>query len=404
MVRKKATTRKKPMASKASKKVQIQSRPNPFRSKRLLVAFVVALAAVGTIQLIRSYALPGYSFPLPPNVDTKDVLVEYSRMGANRLELKNNRLYHYNMPLLIRLMRNGELTCNNGTDDTVNTAVLSSNEVNRIKRKVDELGLKSLPGLVTPGDDKLVVINSESITLYSESGEVEKSVEVPSQFEKPAQFRAVEQFLRQECQRASSRKDLKDVPTTRRLRSIPQQASGVSGTVSNLLFPKVAAKWGPGHNASTTKGEDIHMWNVNSHRNNIRKPLYGFPGCMRISARRWSVAMGKGSTASNSNMHHGPFMELMTQECKSSPTFGGENVGFVEWYHGAGSIEDASLIIWNALMNSSGHRANIEGDFTRFGVGIAYYDLTPEIKNGYWRLYVTQHFARCDWGNCALYK
>lgn len=391
------------MASKAGKKVQIQPRSNPFRSKRLLVAFVAVLATVGTIQLIRSYALPGYTFPLPPSVDAKDVMVEYSRMGATSLELKNNRLYHYNMPLLVRLMRNGELTCNNGTDDTVNVAVLSGNEVNRIKRRIDELGLKSLPRLVAPEIDELVVINSETITLFSESGEVEKSVEVPGQFDKPLQFRAVENLLRQECQRATLRKDLKEIPTTRSLNGIPENSKG--GGVSNLMFPKVEAKWGPGHNSSTTKGEDIHMWNVNSHRKNIGKPLYGFPGCMRISARRWSVPMAQRAIANAEKPEHGPFVKLMEEECKTKPTFSGENIAYVIKAHGAGSIEDVALILWNAFMESTkGHRENIEGNFTRFGVGIAYYDLTPEIRNGYWALFVVQHFARCDWGNCALYK
>jgi hypothetical protein len=115
-------------------------------------------------------------------------------------------------------------------------------------------------------------------------------------------------------------------------------------------------------------------------RINYSRTAYGLSGlqhieCLNSVAEGWAQSMAKSQI-----LNHNPnFTTQIDSSCGSNWTKVAENVG-----SGGDSVS-----IFNAFMNSAGHKANILNPaFTKMGVG-AYYD-----SNG--KLWITQLFANCS--------
>jgi hypothetical protein len=148
---------------------------------------------------------------------------------------------------------------------------------------------------------------------------------------------------------------------------------GVAGLVLAFLaltLTAVVSLASPASAASPTD-EQGFVDKINQERTsrNLRPLIFDLK--IRDVARAWSDQM-----ASSGNFVHNP---NYSKQIPSGWTRAAENIAW-------GSGTNATVaVLHQALMNSSGHRANILGDFTRVGVGVT-------VSGG--KMWVTQNFGK----------
>ena len=147
-------------------------------------------------------------------------------------------------------------------------------------------------------------------------------------------------------------------------------AAGLLITLLTLTLTAVVSLASPVSAASPTD-EQGFVDKINQERTSRGKRPLIFDVQIRDVARAWSDQM-----ASTGNFVHNP------NYSKQIPTGWTQAAENIAW----GSGSNASVaVIHQALMNSSGHKANILGDFTRVGVGVT-------VRDG--KMWVTQNFGK----------
>ena len=116
---------------------------------------------------------------------------------------------------------------------------------------------------------------------------------------------------------------------------------------------------------------------INAHRTSIGLAKLNWSGVMADQARGHSEAMADGRV----NFSHDGF-SARVDAIKKEITIGGagENVA-MNW----GSTDPVGVAV-SGWLNSTGHKANIEGDYDLTGVGVA--------KSSEGKYYLTQIFAK----------
>lgn len=118
--------------------------------------------------------------------------------------------------------------------------------------------------------------------------------------------------------------------------------------------------------------EAEEMSRINAHRGAIGAPGLAASACLGGAAREWAQAMAGAGSISHSDL-----AALVGRHCDPGWEILGENVG----------VGPNDAAIFDAFLNSPGHRANIED--RRFGsVG------TGAVRTADGRLFVTQLFAK----------
>jgi uncharacterized protein YkwD len=120
--------------------------------------------------------------------------------------------------------------------------------------------------------------------------------------------------------------------------------------------------------------EDAFVSKINAERAKVGLAALKVCDQVRTVARNWSTTM-----AANNNFVHNP---NYASQMPSGWTRAGENIAW-----GSGTYANASSL-HTSLMNSSGHRANILGDFTHVGVGVVKEANSPV------EMWVTQNFGK----------
>jgi uncharacterized protein YkwD len=145
----------------------------------------------------------------------------------------------------------------------------------------------------------------------------------------------------------------------------------VQNPVPGLLYPDQDA-------------EANQYWNINNARVSIGLAPLTRSNCMDTAARKWAQWM-----AVQDKLHHSPIATIVEAECGTGWwAILGENVG----------VGGNSESIFQAFMNSPGHRANIlRSEYQRAGVGAFRY---TKPGTNIEKLWVTQLFVRCQ-GSCA---
>lgn len=148
-----------------------------------------------------------------------------------------------------------------------------------------------------------------------------------------------------------------DLPSMRTLRTSPRILFVTAVMLLTLLAP-TAADAAPPYEAS----EQQFLKLMNADRKAAGRGRLAASPDVATVARNWSKRM-----AADNNLRHNPNVsEQLTVEW----TRWGENVGWAS--NGTnGSLESVVKRLHNGFLESSGHRANILGDFNQVGVGVA---------------------------------
>jgi uncharacterized protein YkwD len=144
------------------------------------------------------------------------------------------------------------------------------------------------------------------------------------------------------------------LPTTTR----PHARTAWIVLISTLLT-MMTLGLGTGTAGAATPDDERAFWElVNSARGSSGLAPLAFDPAAAVIAREWSNTMAMGN-----NLHHNPDLaSQVSSRVTTSWTRIGENVGVG---YAVGSLHDA-------FMASTGHRANILGDYNRVGVGVVY--------------------------------
>lgn len=142
---------------------------------------------------------------------------------------------------------------------------------------------------------------------------------------------------------------------------------------------------GPASAASATDEQDF-VTRINQERTSRGKPALTVCAGMVNVARAWSDH--EANRNARETMGHNP---SYSSQIPAGWRSAAENLAW-----GSGSSATVA-VLHQALMNSSGHKANILGDFTHIGVGV-----TLTGSGSTLQMYVTQNFAKYPSGTgCA---
>ncbi len=361
-------TKRKP----SSKKFVIKK---PWHKQPLFFAVLFAIIA-GGILLFKNYALT-------PSVLTgaNDLVLEKTITPGAVKEIKDaNGVITELVPTTqVRLYGNGLLVCGQSNTPELTQTTLSSGKLNDLVSKVRAKGFETLPKQIDNRTGNVARLHSEDLTLNL-SNKTYKSQYYSGT--KSAAFADIEQLLNEACAQAANKKPIRQqqLPVLNALKLSVNTNSkrpivdNLLGSLNNFVFKRVFAEYFNQHD------EDIQYNDINAQRGGRQRS-----GCLTNSARAWSQSMGDRHT-----LEHGDWQSRLSNYCGGNWTIRGENVGTTSGcdYYGD---ETCSQTVFNAFMNSDGHRANIQD--ARFNyVGVGVYRKTDG------SIWVTQDFAGCNSG------
>ncbi len=201
---------KKTGGPKATQKSTVKFKgKSQFSKKRYAIIFVAVFAMVGAALLLRSFASP-------VNEGSEIIdnsIIDYTISGATIANISSNSSISLNrVPVQVRLMKDGQLICNNGTGDSVNTVQLTADQSQAIHdTTVRLLGHVSQRFVGIPTDGGQVSVNPISIGVSDGNGHYTQSVTVDAAAQKPPAFQAVETYLRAQCIKATIHSDLSKI-------------------------------------------------------------------------------------------------------------------------------------------------------------------------------------------------
>lgn len=345
--------------------------------KNLKVYLIIVFAIIGALAIAGIFAQSNsknYSLKVPI-VNTVISLENEKPLVISKD--KNGRIKYESRGKSINVTTAGTIYCIPENDGAVKIAEISQNQLNnttkQIKNNRPTAGTTEQKGLRTS------VGNKKQLQFTEEDG----SKTIEGNLTQPAGGLAVtEKILDQICSTATKTIPDSQVPvfTPNEVNTKEFLQSSARSPLS-YISPKVSAASAPTI-SRTVESHQINSINYERGKRGLQKLAKS--ECLTKAARKWSTNM-----AIVNKLYHSSLANNVEAECgRDWWQKLGENVGM--------SADSAQ--VFQAYMNSPGHRANIlDKAYQRVGVGAAYY---KHPNSPYTILWTTHLFAQCI-GSCA---
>lgn len=359
-----------------------------FFTSRKIILFLVGFAVIGSLIVIVR-AATSVSNEL---YTSSNLAYSYSSGGATTVERNNNgEIISYSRPRSIDISKDGYLYCTPPNKADVTYRELTAQE----KKYLSEDLFYTRPTVAIDLSSDVSFI-ADKPTLYIDGFTAGLNGASYSESDYPKIVKAASEYLEQLCDSPGA-----PIPSGDSLNIILSRAETKAGEwyqpVAELLAPKVYAGGQPSPSGVNYFGVNTdheayqHVLLANARKSN-GMPATQATSCLNSAARDWTVVMVNLTYIKHSN----PINKLPEKYCGGGWTKLGENVGVVGLVkpNDKSASELASQTVFNAFMNSPGHRANIlDRQFTHHGIG-SY--TSPDGK----RVFITQTF----WQGKALPK
>lgn len=345
-------------------------------SKGRKIVFILLFVAIGTLIVGNSFArqTTDYKLDQPTELsvlslsDNKPTVISKDSRGKVSYESRSKS---------VNITTEGMVYCTPEDNGQIKIARITSRQLSKLLDEVTRTGID--PKDTLQADEATVISNTKMLQVSLDND----PVKVATNRSKPsAKFKQIENTIQQLCKNAQEVIPDNAVPVftpSSDVIEIDPPSTGFN------LISKVSAGGeapaGPQFNAAV---EDDQIRLINHERKIRGIGLLGKSNCLTTAARKWSRHM-----ALVNNLYHSQLQQSVESECGTGWWRKiGENVG---------KSQD-SAGVFQAYMNSPGHRANIlDNTFQRVGVGAAYY---KHPSSSWTILWTTQLFAACQ-GSCA---
>ncbi|MCA9342744.1 CAP domain-containing protein [Candidatus Saccharibacteria bacterium] len=366
---------KKPKQSKNPKFIKLL-----LQNKILL--FLLGFAVIGSLIVIVR-AATSVSEEL---YTSSNLAYSYSTGGAISVDRNNNgEVTSYTRPRAIDVSKDGYLYCTPADMADITYRALTRQEQDYLS---GDLFYTRPTVTVDPSEDGPFIADEPTIYIDGFNSQLNGSSYAQSDYYELVKKSA--EHLEQLCSVPGEA-----IPSGDSLNIILSQASAEQGEwyqpVAELLAPKAFAGGQPSPSGVNYFGINAdfetyqHLLMANTRKSN-GIPATQATSCLNTAARAWTVVMVNLTYIKHSN----PISDLPVKYCGDGWTKLGENVGVVglQKPNDKASSELSSQAVFNAFMNSPGHKANIlDRQYTHHGIG-AY--TTSDGK----RVFVTQTFWR----------
>lgn len=361
---------------------QSKNKKNP-NIKKLQLVVIVLIALIGMLALTGIFAQSSkgdYSLKVPTE-QTAISLSDNRPLVATKDD--SGRITYESRGKSINVTTSGTVYCTPPNDGDIKVATISDKQLTETIKQLDNNRLTD--GLQK--NDKLTATVGDNTKLQLSDSSKPTTIEGNTN-QTPESITNAEQALDLICSQATTTIPSSQAPafvpkssnSTEYTPASPQSwlrhlvpTASAGGTTPTVVEPRLAPEV-----------EADHINRANQERRNRNLTLMGKSDCLTKAARTWSRQMAIVDT-----LYHSPLVQTVETECgRDWWRKIGENVGY--------GPDTASL--FQAYMNSPGHRANIlDPAFQRIGVGANYY----QHPNKTWTvLWTTQLFAACQ-GSCA---
>ena len=387
--------------------VNIQSSKFKLRP-RVSIIIIALVALVGGYFLIKSFASSIY--PTGAN----DIVLEKTTEMNQVYHKADKTIYS---PLDAVVYGNGTLVCGNDSPNKSagSTTTLTSDQMSSLIDQVLKTGFKQLPTqIVNPNSGKTRLGSYTSISLNLTTG-----TQSVSYFGgvKPTAFTEVEKLIKKQCQSANSPVDPAKLNNVK-LPQIsfvkkPSALQRAETYLRNSFSPKAFALW------LSTGDESNQLTSVNAQRAAVGLNQLPQSACLTMIASNWAQHMSSVNTLEHDTAANGgsffadPSIVNTCSGIGSSWTTIGENVGVTSGCENVYGGDSCSQGIFNAFMNSCGHKANILSETFNLGandtctsIGAVNSQPWDVIGMGAYRdtigkLWIVQDYVECNNHNCG---
>ncbi len=338
------------------------------RTQKFIVIAVVAIVGLATLRFLSAQSAKQ---SLNLNLPTEKVALSISDekpMAVSRDE--SGKLVYESRGKSVDVTASGTVYCTPEGNGEVTAAQITQEEVDKILTDVKSKNPEATAA--DASDIKTSVGNNKQLILADDG-----STDVLVGDQNNEALKQAEQILEAVCDRTNQTVPAEAVPVM-----TPDDSNKPTSTLNSRfsVIPKASAAGG-------TTGQAIEQDQINRINNERRArglPILGRSECLTIAARKWTNYMATTNVLSHSNLV-GP----VENNCGANWWQRiGENVGY----------GGDSATIFNAYMNSKGHRENIlRPEYQRVGVGAMTY---KHPANPWVLVWTTQLFAQCK-GACA---
>ncbi|MBA3758191.1 hypothetical protein H0X10_00980 [Candidatus Saccharibacteria bacterium] len=366
--KKRATTSKKTI--KSTKKVQFPA--TDLRNPRTLL-FAVSFAVVGVFLLLQASAKPallaGPDEVVAAYYDSKPTLITQAEGGSAVYE-------SYTASYLV--LGDGTLLCDDGNQEGfVQTGQLGLGEVKNLHQEIRDLKLEGLPNETGVAGQEALISTHEGFVINGDGKSNAFSVHAGAA--KPDKLAKMQAKILSRCEKATTREQ-RGKTKEFRLPTAAASTQSVLQRFSEVLVPKVAAQ--PPDPVSVESNYATNIFNLtNQRRASLGIYQYQRRGCMNELANLQAKRQAEQNKLYHNSNLVNEFLYVCNKEGATSNNWRsvGENC--------SQDPNNNSQAIFNAYVNSSGHRANLDHR-THTRTGSAAY---RNQKNNY--IYSTQVFA-----------
>lgn len=348
-----------------------------FFTKKVRIVAIIVVAIIGTLTITGLFAQSNrndYSLKLPTKQATISLTNEKPLIVTKE---SNGQVKYESRGKSINVTSTGTIYCIPENDGAVKIAELTQDQLSQAISQVQS----SKPTAGTTEQKKPEASVGRTKKLQISESNSPKTVE--GSISQPAEgLVSAEKILDQLCSSATKTIPDSQVPvfTPERINK-PEFKQSSTGSILSYITPKVSAG---GIRTIAPEVEDDQIRLINNERRIHGLQQLGKSDCLTKAARTWSFHMAIVNT-----LYHSSLVQNIEIECGTG------------WWQKLGenvSTGGTSAEVFQAYMNSPGHRANIlDGAYQRVGVGANYY----QQPNSPWNvLWTTQLFARCM-GSCA---
>lgn len=346
-------------------------------SKRRKIVFILLFVAVGTLIIGNTFAkqTTDYSLDQPTELsvlslsDNKPTVLSKDANGKVSYESRSKS---------VNITTEGIVYCTPEDNGQIKIARLTSRQLSRLLDEVSRTGID--PKDTSEEDATTIISNTKTLQISQDSDPITSTT---SRSKPSAKFKQAENTIQQLCKNATEIIPDNAVPVFTPSSDVVETDPPTTGF--NFIPKAAAGGEAPAEPQFSSAVEDDQIRLMNHERRIRGIGLLGKSNCLTTAARKWSRHMA----LVNTGPHHSIIQQSVESECGSGWWRKiGENVG---------QSQD-SAGVFQAYMNSPGHRANIlDNAYQRVGVGATYY---KHPGNSWTILWTTQLFAACQ-GSCA---
>lgn len=358
----KSTVRKKSTNSK-NKNLSLTTKiSNKVRQKYVFI-FIVLFAFVGVYALLQANAKPKFS------EDPKDVVFAYYDSRPTMIEQKDSQITYESYSASNIVLADGTVLCDDGNSaGDVRTGKLGYGIVKKLVSETEELKLNTLPRSIS-GDVTAPQVGDHEGFLVTINGE-KQAFEVHKDGIKPDKLAKLQQKIAKLCEQTDKTNKRNENSFNVPGKKVTAE-TGFLNKIANVIVPKVSACCAPTQQNATLANDQAAR--TTKRRSSLRLASLPRKACMDEAAYHHAKRM-----AEQDNLHHNPNMvNEMLYICykeglrDNNWTMMGENVGKV--------ANNDSAALFNAYVNSPGHRANLDSRSARYMGHGAYKNLNNGI-------------------------